>query len=199
MHVANTERIITQILRQPERFEMASFVDPGYDSESLHLDVCGTACCIAGWAVVNDLSDRLGHDKAVMKVAVDAERADTNPMYRISDRGATLLELPDLIGDWASGDALPVAVVEALHRVLAMPPLFFRPDWPVHYQELAELYGNIFDSDRYGEAIAGAVLLRDMLDRRVHLDENEHRDAESDTDGYATIPRWWRQFTPEGS
>lgn len=184
MNRERTERIITQILRQPERFDMASYVTPAYlyepdddeDAEGpLHeeaVDVCGTSCCIAGWAVVNDQADTGADPIAAHYDAIvwAAEQAQAHGSMSWADTGARLLELPD---------------------TSFSPPLFFAPEWPYHYRDL-------YDSAT--EAVAAASLLRDMLDGNVHLTPDEWDRAEDapDEDGfydsYARQCAWWATF-----
>ena len=139
MHVERTERIITQILRMPERFYMGSWIDAytAFDDDDT-FDACGTTCCIAGWAVRNDRLD-LGAEepeKTVEQLWHQEHSVDW------IDTACELLGL-----DIDTGYTLSV-------------PLFFISDWPDHYREL---------DGEAGEHVAAASLLRDMLDRTVTL------------------------------
>jgi hypothetical protein len=146
MHTANTERIITQILRQPERFYMGSWIDTAFidtnEGDGVP-DVCGTSCCIAGWAVYND---RLPSE------------ADPH------DAGLTIADLYYNVEtiDWAEEGADLLGLEADDGRI----PLFFVTDWPGAYRLIY---------DDQGEHIAAASLLRDMLDGTVQLSEADRR------------------------
>lgn len=182
MHVANTERIITQILRQPERFDMGDWVKPALVDEAgeLVVDVCGTAACIGGWSRINHTADQLlGHGQT------DPIVAHYDAVHALVDEGASgagrtgldHLDLPR--GGERDSEWSPSC------------PLFYVSDWPDHYNELTHSRWDVgFDP----EALAAAMLLRDMLDGNVVLADWERR---SDSRNL----RWWRQFastTQEG-
>jgi hypothetical protein len=168
------ERIITRILSEEsyaggrERFDMSTWVNVAHvlddeedPDDSTKINICNTACCIAGEAVLLNLLDEGASPVRALRMLEELDEEWEAP---IMHRAVELLGLrpPDGYGT---------------------PRLFYREDWPEHYRYLVYEPG----TDYNAEAVAAAVLMRDMIDGRVVLNEDDaylqHWSQFNDRDG----------------
>lgn len=138
MHVANTERIITQILRQPGRFDMSAWITAygaySEDDDGDHFDPCGTTCCIAGWAVLNDETSSVPDPEAQTAIVEGLWHNEESVAW--TDRACDILDLEP-----------------SRHSRV---PLFYDCEWPTAYRDADE-----------ASAVVAATLMRHMLDGTV--------------------------------